>query len=110
MRQILIDELTLPEIDRVNEYFKNNARPSSMDGLYWVDVPVALQDPDQAAAPGDQPFCFAIEVGESWVKIELLVRSLHNMRSPFTRYANRAQRRFILDLSERMIGDLNLKT
>ncbi|MEW5724384.1 MAG: hypothetical protein AB1896_14835 [Thermodesulfobacteriota bacterium] len=110
MRQVLLDELSRSDVDKVHEYLKSHAIPSSLAGLYWVELAADRLDPDQYGAGSDRPFRFAVEVGDSWARFELLVRSRDNLRSPHTRYANREQRRFILDFTERLITNLGLKT
>lgn len=110
MRQFLVDELSGPDVARLAEFLKAHTVPSSMDGLFWVDLSPDLLDPDQYECPNDHPFCFAVEIGDSWAKFEFLIRSRSNMKSPHIRYANPAQQKFILDFSARLIKDLCLKT
>ena len=69
-----------------------------------------LLDENQFGCEADQPFCFAVEVGDSWVKFELLIRSRVNFRSPHVSYASRTQRQFILEFVTSMIDELGIKT
>ena len=110
MRQILIDEISPADISKLSHFLENHARPSSILGLYWVEISPDLLDPEQAASPNDHPFCFAVEVGDSWAKFEFLIRSRINIKSENTRYANPEQVRFILDYCQRLIESLNLRT
>lgn len=110
MRQLLLDEIAPPDAARLTEWLKANAEMSPMEGLYWMEMPPDRLTAEQAAAEGDQPFCFAIEVGEDWAKIELLVRSRTNLRSPHTGYAAGGQRAYILDFADRLVADLGLTT
>lgn len=110
MRQFYIDELSPADVAKLNDYLKANADQSSLEGLFWVDLNPDLLDPGQYNCTEDQPFCFAIELGESWAKFEFLIRSRTNMKSAHMRYATRIQQRFILDYSQRLIEELNLRT
>ena len=110
MRQLLIDELSVKDATKLNDYLKTNAVVSSVEGLYWVEIIPDLLDPDQYQAKEEQPFCFAVEVGESWAKFELLIRSQINFRSSNNRYANEAQQKFILNYAQGLIEHLDLRT
>jgi hypothetical protein len=110
MRQILIDELIADEVAAVHEFLKANAVVSGIEGLYWAELTEDLLDPGQFEQKKDRPFCFAVEVGDSWVKFELLIRSRHNIKSVETRFASRIQLEFILEYSNRIIGETGLKT
>lgn len=110
MRQILFDELSDSDIEKAADYLNKNTVPASLDGLFWVEFDDELLDEDQKNAQSDKPFCFAIELGDAWVKFEYLVRSKTNMRSEFTRYANEKQFQYIVNFSQTMIDDLNLQT
>ncbi|MBW2624453.1 MAG: hypothetical protein JRD68_16205 [Deltaproteobacteria bacterium] len=110
MRQILIDELIADDVAAVHEFLETNAVESGVEGLYWVELTEDLLDPGQFEQKKDHPFCFAVEVGDSWVKFELLIRSRHNMKSTETRFASRIQLEFVLEYSNRIIEEKGLKT
>jgi len=110
MRQILIDELIHDEVAAAHEFLRANAVESGIEGLYWVELTEDLLDPEQFEQKRDHPFCFAVEVGDSWIKLELLIRSRHNMRSAETRFASRSQLEFVLEYSNRIIEKAGLKT
>jgi len=110
MRALLIDELNKRDIERVREFLKENAVISGVEDLFWIELTRDLLDAEQFVSEDDHPFCFAVEVGDSWVKYEFLVRSRSNFKSEQTRYASRIQREFIIEFSARMIEDLDLKT
>ena len=110
MRQILIDELIPDEVAAIHEFLQANAVESGIEGLYWVELTEDLLDPEQFGQKKDHPFCFAVEVGDSWVKFEFLIRSQHNIKSTGTRFASRSQLEFVLQYSNRIIGETGLKT
>ena len=110
MRQLLIDELVPEDVAAVIRFLRANAVESGIEGLYWVELTEDLLDPGQFEVKDDQPFCFAVELGDSWVKFELLIRSRTNMRSCETRFASRIQQEFVLKYCDRIIGELGLRT
>jgi hypothetical protein len=110
LRQILIDELDNSDVTKLLSWLTENAEPAGLDGLFWITLTNDLLDPDQHEATHEQPFCFAIEVGESWTKLEFLIRSRQTMRSHNTRYASPMQQKFILDFCNRLVGELKLRT
>jgi hypothetical protein len=110
MRQVFFDELDKQDIERLVDDLNEKAQLSEVEGLYWVEMPHELLEPDQQEIRADHPFCFAVEIGESWVKFELLLRSRSNFRSTCSRYAGPDQQRYILEYANRIIDRLELMT
>ena len=110
MRQLMIDELNSQDVEKLHHWLQENTRPSGMDSLYWVDLAPDLLDSGQFECTADQPFSFAVEVGDTWAKFELLIRSATNMSSCHVKYASPAQQKFIFDVCGRIIKELDLKT
>ena len=110
MRQVLIDELSPGDVEKLRAYLTAHAEASALDGLYWVEVSRDLLDPRQYETEADHPFCFAVEVGDAWARFEFLIRSRSNMNSLGTGYANAAQQKLIVDYSNFVIETLDLAT
>jgi hypothetical protein len=111
MRQYVVDELEAEDVGRIRGWLAELAELSGVEDLYWVNFPPDLLSPTQFEHQGCQPHCFAIEVGQGFVKFELLVRSRLNYRCrTCPAYANPQQRQFILDLADRLVADLGLQT
>lgn len=110
MRQFFIDEIDRHDLSKLQSYLEAHASPSSMEGLYWVELSRDILDPEQFECENDHPFCFAVETGDGWAKFEFLIRSRTNMHSRCVRYASPVQQKFILDYANRLIQELNLKT
>ena len=51
MRQYLLDEIARMDIPRVREYLQQHALASSLDGIWWVDLPEDLLSPEQFSPP-----------------------------------------------------------
>ncbi len=110
MRQYMLDEIAKTDMPRVREYLNEHATASRLDDIWWVDLKEDLLSPDQFSHRGCQPFRFAVEVGETFVRFEFLIRSRETMRCKCIGYATRQQRDFIFAFADRLVEDLNLRT
>lgn len=110
MRQYLLDEISPKDYQRLREYLREHAQPSGLQDIWWVDLPDDLLSPDQFEHHNCQPFRFAIELGDTFLRIEFLIRSSNTMRCSCIDYATRQQRDFILAFVDRLVEALDLKT
>ncbi|MEW6660654.1 MAG: hypothetical protein AB1424_18585 [Thermodesulfobacteriota bacterium] len=110
MRQYQVDEISRADIPRIRDYLKDHALASSLEGIWWVDLPEDLLSPEQFAHPDCRPFRFAVELGDNFVRFEFLIRSRQTMRCVCIGYATRGQRDFILAFADRLVEDLALRT
>lgn len=110
MRQYLLDEIARNDLPRVREYLNEHAAASRLADIWWVDLPEDLLSPEQFEHQNCRPFRFAVEVGEDFVRFELLIRSEQTMRCACIDYATRQQRDFILAYADRLVEDLALRT
>ena len=98
---------------RVRQYLKEHATASSLEDIWWVDLPEDLLSPEQFADRDCRPFRFAVEVGREWGTLRAL-RVPHpqpkKMRCTCIDYATRQQRDFILAYADRLVEDLALRT
>ncbi|MFH0810294.1 MAG: hypothetical protein V2A77_07495 [Pseudomonadota bacterium] len=111
MRQYVLDEIRPEDISRVRQWVAERAELSGVEDLYWMNFQTDLLSQTQFQHQECQPHAFAIELGETSVKFEFLVRSRHNYRCRVCQiYATPPQRQFILDFADRLIADLQLLT
>ena len=110
MRQYMLDEIARNDIPRVREYLNQHAVSASLDGIWWVDLPEDLLSPEQFSHQDCRPFRFAVELGDDFVRFELLIRSRETMRCACIGYATRQQRDFILAFADRLVEELALRT
>ena len=109
MRQVLINELSKDETDRVKNFLQAHSRAGGIEGLYWLPIPTELLGKGQKGHDSCGPFAFAIELGDDFVSFELLVRSESNLHCGCTCYANRDQRGYLLSLMDRLIDEQQIK-
>ena len=110
MRQYLLDEIKRSDYQRLHDYLNEHAQASGLQDIWWVDLPTDLLSPEQFEHQDCQPFRFAIELGDDFVRVEFLIRSRNTMRCSCIGYATRQQRDFILAFTDRLVDDLVLKT
>lgn len=104
MRQIVVDELSREERANLDSYLKRTLRPAGMEGMYWLDLPDDLLALAQQGHQDCGPFSFGIELGETRLLAELLVRSRSKLHCSCISYASGTQRGFLLDFLDRMLA------
>ena len=109
MRQIVINELSADEAEKIHGYLKKTAKGASLEGAFWLELPEELLGDAQMGHEQCGPFLFGIEAGEDFVNFELLVRSQKNLHCSCTAYPTQEQRAFLLSKFDTMIADLEIK-
>ena len=110
MRHLLFDEISSSDMERLEKHLQQHAEAGPIDQVYFVEFPDDLLAGDQRIHENCRPYCFALETGKSWIKIELLVRSRNTLHCSCIQYTNREQTDFILRFSERLIRECDLRT
>ncbi len=110
MKAYLIDEISSSDMKKIHTFFKENTTPSSLDGIFWVEIPEDLLGGIQFEHAHCKPHVFAVELGDHWVKAEFFVRSLTGMRCECQDYCTPQQQTFILSFIQGMIETLGIKT
>jgi len=110
MRAYLIDEISTSDMKKVATFLKENSMQSSLDNIFWVEIPEDLLGDIQFEHDNCRPHVFAVEVGDNWVKSEFFVRSLKGTRCECQSYCTPQQRDFILNFTHRMIDALDIRT
>ena len=105
MRQVVIDELSPMERDNIDSYLKRSLKQGPMIGLYWMQLPDDLLSPTQLDHKEHGPFHLAVEVTNTAVKFELLVRSQVNLHCSCIAHATSAQRQYVLDFIDKMVEE-----
>ena len=113
MRSILLDELLGPEMVAIGRYLDENAIPSGIENLYWIELDRELWSEEQVRAQADtsvlegENFRLAVELGPDWVRFELLVRS-EGLLNIGGGQADERQALFVLRWADAMARKLNL--
>ena len=105
MRQFVIDELSPMERDNIDSYLKRSLKQGPMVGLYWLALPGDLLSEAQQGHEDHGPFYIAIDLTNTAVKFELLVRSQTNLHCSCIAHASSVQRQFVLDFADKMLKE-----
>lgn len=110
MRAYLIDEISPSDMEKITDFFKKNAISSNLDSIFWVKLPNDLLNGAQFEHQFCKPHVFAVELGSNFVKLELFVRNLKNMRCTCHGFCTEQQRRYVFDFAHGMIEQLGIRT
>ena len=105
MRQFVIDELSPMERDNLDSFLKRTLTPGPMVGLYWLMLPDDLLSGDQQGHDDCGPFYMAVDLDNTRICFEMLVRSKTNLHCSCIAYATPVQRQFVLDFIDRMLTE-----
>jgi hypothetical protein len=110
MRSYLIDEISSADMKRIAAHLEKNAVRSSIENLFWVEMPEGLLNDIQRRHRDRALLVFAVELGPGWIKLEFFLRNLQDLRCPSAGYCTTEQREFIIDYAHRIIQELEVKT
>jgi hypothetical protein len=110
VKSYLIDEIGAEDVLRIRRFLAETAIASGMDSLFWVKVPDSLLTPLQREHLPCRPHVIAVETGERFVKAELYLRTLRDMRCPCQAYCTLQQAQFIMERLNEMLKELSIGT
>lgn len=109
MRAYLIDELQPEDVNRIAELLTRKGYAGSLEGIFYLPVPEALLSPEQQEHLAEcGPFILPLEIGEDWVRLELLVRARSILRCSCVAYAHPALREHMIDSLDALVKDLDI--
>ena len=91
MKQYVIDELRPLDYEKIKQYFDEHIGPADMGDLYWIPMDTAFHTEVQASHTDCHPLYFAIQLSETSIIAELLVRTKSRVRCDCISYANDEQ-------------------
>lgn len=108
MRSFLIDEITPEDMEKLENWLREQEL-QSIEHLYHFNLPPRLLTPlQQEHAPECGPFYMAVETGRDWVKLELLVRAKRILRCACIAYATPEQQEYMSAYLENLLNDLGI--
>jgi hypothetical protein len=110
MRSYLIDEISSADMEGILSFLRKKALRSSLDRIFWIQLPDELLTDMQSAHHDCQPHVFAIELGLDWVKLEMFIRSLKNLQCSCPGYCDTEQSNFVLGFAQTMILETGIRT
>jgi hypothetical protein len=110
MKSYLVDEIGKEDVKRIHQFLREKALSSGLDSLFWVKVANPLLSPIQQSHLPCHPHVFAIETGQTFLKAELYLRTLRDMRCPCQDYCTPAQAHFVIEWINEMLEELSIRT
>jgi hypothetical protein len=110
MRSYLIDELESSDLARVREFLSDHATPSELGDIFWIPIPDDLLNESQYQHRQCRPHVLAVELGDTWVRMECFVRSLRGMRCECQAYCTPQQMLLLLNFAHAMLDELGIRT
>ena len=108
MKQYVVDELRLEDIEKIKSYLDDNFESSQIDGIYWIPIDPTLLTEVQSEHSECQPFFFTIDLEEDMMASELLVRTKNKISCNCICYANEEQRNWLIDFIDTIFERLNI--
>jgi hypothetical protein len=109
MRQYVVDELRPEERERIKEYLDTYCELSDIKGLYWIRIPDDMLSSIQCEHRDCQPYCAAVELGDRFVKFEMLIRSRKKIRCKCVGFATPKQRDFLFSFIDTLINETRIR-
>jgi len=110
MKQYQIDEIRLNDYPKIKDYLDNNYGPADLGNVYWIPLPEHLYDTVQAKHATCHPLYFVIELEESCLTCEFLIRTRNRMRCDCIKYANDKQMAYLILFTDRIFETTNVIT
>jgi hypothetical protein len=108
MKQYVIDQLRPDDYFRIKAYLDSNLRQSGIPEIYWLILPQDMLEGIQAEHADCQPFYFALELCQTTLSCELLVRTLGHVRCDCMRYATPLQRNWMIQTVDDICSQLEI--
>ena len=111
MRAYSIRELSRQDVQRLKDYLSSQGYGGPIEDIYWFDVPTQhLSSTQQQHLQECGPFVFALETGNTWINLELLVRPRNSLRCSCFQYADMQQMSFVIQHLENILQELDIST
>lgn len=108
MKQYVVDQLRSVDFEKLKAYLDRQYGEAALGGVYWVPLDSALLSPVQSAHGDCQPFYVALQLEETALSMELLVRTKNRIRCGCIAYATAAQRVWMMDLVDGILARLGI--
>jgi hypothetical protein len=108
MKQYVVDQLRYTDYEKLKGFMDQAYGEAVMGGIYWIPLDEGLLKPVQAEHRQCQPFAAAVELQETRLSMELLVRTRNRIRCDCIAYADLPQRNWLIAVVDRMLEQLEI--
>jgi len=110
MKQYQIDEIRLDDYPKIKDHMDQNYGPADLGTVYWVPLPEHLYDNVQVKHATCHPLYFVIELEESCLTCEFLIRTRNRVRCDCIKYANEKQLAYFISFTDRIFEIVGVMT
>ncbi len=110
MKQYVIDELRPADMESVKTYLDDTFGPAAMGSIYWIQLPDDILSEIQKSHAACQPFFFAVDLDETHLACEFLVRTKNAVRCSCIGYATPLQREWLMGQIDAVFEKLDIIT
>ena len=110
MRSYLIEEIDPSDMSKITAALEEKAYKKPMDDIFWIAVPQNLLSAEQKDHHSQcGPHYMAVETGQNWIKLELLVRCREKIRCDCICYADARQRESMIEYMDQLIRNQDVR-
>lgn len=110
MKQYVIDEIRYQDYEKIKNFLDDTLGESGVDGMYWLPVETEMLSKIQKAHESCAPFFMSLELEESRLSGELLVRTRNRVRCDCIHYATERQRDWLIRQVDAIFEKLEIIT
>jgi len=110
MKQYQIDQIRLNDYSKIKEYMDENHGPVELDSIYWIPLPEHLYNDLQLKHSSCHPMYFVIDLQESCLSCEFLIRTRNRIRCECIQYANGDQRNYLIAFVDHIFENTGVMT
>ena len=108
MKQYVIDGLRPEDYQKLKAYLDRYLKPSSISGVYWLELDQDILTPVQRRHKACQPHIFALMLEETYLSCEFLVRIENKIKCDCMAYATKEQCNRLMDQVDAMLEKLDI--
>ncbi|WP_320169806.1 hypothetical protein [Maridesulfovibrio sp.] len=109
MRNYLLDEIYEQDVKKIADALTELDFKGPIEGIFYLPVPDDLLNEEQKEHMDEcGPFFMALEVFETSIRVELLIRARNKIRCSCISYASDEQRNHMMNYLDQFITDLGV--
>jgi len=108
MKQYVVDQLRYQDYEKLKGFLDQNFGEAAIDGVYWIPLDQNVLAPIQSEHLECQPHMAAVELSETRLSMELLVRTRTRIRCNCIAYATQEQRNWLIRRVDDMLEQLGI--
>jgi hypothetical protein len=108
MKQYVVDQLRYPDYEKLKALLDQRYGEAVMGAVYWIPLEREVLSPIQLEHRECQPHVAAVELEETRLSMELLVRTRNRIRCSCIAYASERQRNWLIHIVDCMLEQLGI--